>query len=164
MSEYEWDDDDFGASNEPNAMKELRKAYKKLQAEKKELSEQLETMQSSLRERSVKDVIASYGLPDKVAALIPKDATSAEEVEEWIQTYGDVLGLEYEESSEANEPEQPRQANPDLAALNRISETQSSGQPFTNDPDQLASLISGAQDMEELNKLLFGSTTGPQAY
>ena len=166
MSDYEWDndDDDFGASNDSNAMKELRKAYKKLQAEKKELSEMLEGMQSSLRERSVKDVLASYGLPEKVASLIPKDATSAEEVEDWIQTYGDVLGLEYEESSEAEQPEQPRQFNPDLAALNRISETQSSGQPFTNDPDQLASLIASADSPSALNKLLFGVEAGPQAY
>jgi HSP90 family molecular chaperone len=159
MSEYEWDDDDIETSNDSNAMKELRKAYKKLQAEKKELSEMLEGMQSSLRERSVKDVIASKGLPDKVAALIPKDATTSEEVEAWLAEYGDVFGVQ----AEANEPEQPRQVNPELAALNRISETQSSGQPFTNDPDQLASLISGAQNMEELNKLLFGSTSGPQA-
>ena len=160
MSEYEWDDDDLETSNDGNAMKELRKAYKKLQAEKKELSEALEGMQSSLRERSVKDVLASKGLPEKIAAFIPKDATTSEEVEAWISEYGDVFGVQ---AGEAEEPAQQRQVNPELAALNRISETQSSGQPFTNDPDQLASLISSAQNPEELNKLLFGSVTGPQA-
>ena len=159
MSEYEWDDDDID-TNDSNAMKELRKAYKKLQAEKKELAEQLEGMQSSLRERSVKDVIASKGLPEKVAALIPKDATTSEEVEAWITEYGDVFGVQVEE---ADEPEQPKQVDPDLAALNRISETQSGGQPFTNDPDQLASLIAAADNPEALNKLLFGNATGPQA-
>lgn len=162
MSEYEWDnDDDFdGASNDSNAMKELRKAYKKLQAEKKELSEMLSNVQSSLRERSVKDVIASKGLPDKIVSLIPSDVTTSEEVEAWIAEFGDVFGVQ---SVEASEPEQPAQVNPELAALNRISETQSSGQPFTNDPDQLASLIAGATSPEELNKLLFGSMSGPQA-
>ena len=160
MSEYEWDDDDLDTSNDGNAMKELRKAYKKLQAEKKELSEALEGMQSSLRERSVKDVLASKGLPEKIAAFIPKDATTSEEVEAWITEYGDVFGVQ---SSEAEEPAQQRQVNPELAALNRIAETQSSGQPFTNDPDQLASLIAGADSQEDLNKLLFGSITGPQA-
>ena len=158
MSEYEWDDDDID-TNDSNAMKELRKAYKKLQAEKKEIAEQLESMQSSLRERSVKDVIASKGLPEKVAALIPKDATTSEEVEAWIAEYGDVFGVQVE----ADEPEQPKQVDPELAALNRISETQSGGQPFTNDPDQLASLIAAADDPEALNKLLFGNATGPQA-
>ena len=158
MSEYEWDDDDID-TNDSNAMKELRKAYKKLQAEKKELAEQLEGMQSSLRERSVKDVIASKGLPEKVAALIPKDATTSEEVEAWIAEYGDVFGVQVE----ADEPEQPKQVDPELAALNRISETQSGGQPFSNDPDQLASLISAADNPEALNKLLFGNEMGPQA-
>jgi len=158
MSEYEWDDDDID-TNDSNAMKELRKAYKKLQAEKKELAEQLEGMQSSLRERSVKDVIASKGLPEKVAALIPKDATTSEEVEAWIAEYGDVFGVQVE----ADEPEQSTQVNPELAALNRISETQSGGQPFSNDPDQLASLISAADNPEALNKLLFGNEMGPQA-
>ena len=158
MSEYEWDDDDIDTSSDSNAMKELRKAYKKLQAEKKELAESLESMQSSLRERSVKDVIASKGLPEKVASLIPKDATTSEEVEAWIAEYGDVFGIQVEAET------QPEAApNPELQALNRISETQSSGQPFTNDPDQLASLISSAQSQEELNKLLFGNVMGPQA-
>ena len=159
MSEYEWDDDELDAQGETNAMRELRKAYKKLQSEKKELAESLEAMQSSLRERSVKDVIASKGLPEKVAALIPKDATTSEEVEAWIAEYGDVFGVQVE----ADEPEQSTQVNPELAALNRISETQSGGQPFSNDPDQLASLISAADNPEALNKLLFGNEMGPQA-
>lgn len=159
MSNYEWDDDDLETSNDSNAMKELRKAYKKLQAEKKELSEMLEGMQSSLRERSVKDVLASKGLPEKIAAFIPKDATTSEEVEAWINEYGDVFGVQVE----AEKPAQQPAYNADLAALNRISQTQSSGQPFTNDPDQLASLINSAQSPEELNKLLFGNMTGPQA-
>src|SRR5210317_1126092 len=158
MSEYEWDDDDID-TNDSNAMKELRKAYKKLQAEKKELAEQLEGMQSSLRERSVKDVIASKGLPEKVAALIPKDATTSEEVEAWIAEYGDVFGVQVE----ADEPEQSTQVSPELAALNRSSETQRGGQPFSNDPDQLASLIRAADNPEALNKLLFGNEMGPQA-
>ena len=159
MSSYEWDDDDLETSNDSNAMKELRRAYKKLQAEKKELSEMLEGMQSSLRERSVKDVLASKGLPEKIAAFIPKDATTSEEVEAWINEYGDVFGVQVE----AEQPAQQPAYNADLAALNRISQTQSSGQPFTNDPDQLASLINSAQSPEELNKLLFGNMTGPQA-
>jgi len=161
MSEFEWDDDDLD-TNDGNAMKELRKAYKKLQAEKKDLSEQLDSMQSSIRERSVKDVIASYGLSDKVSALIPNDVTSAEEVDEWIQTYGDVLGLEYEESNEATS-EPKAGVSPEMQSLSRIAETQSSGQPFTNDPDQIAGLIASADSAEALNRLLFGSADGPVA-
>ena len=159
MSEFEWDDDDLD-TNDGNAMKELRKAYKKLQAEKKELAEQLDSMQSSIRERSVKDVIASKGLPEKVAALIPKDATTSEEVENWLSEYGEIFGIQ--ETSEATS-EPTTALSPEMQSLSRIAETQSSGQPFTNDPDQIAGLIAGADSAEALNKLLFGSAAGPQA-
>jgi HSP90 family molecular chaperone len=159
MSDFEWDDDDL-ETNDGNAMKELRKAYKKLQAEKKELAEQLDSMQSSIRERSVKDVIASKGLPEKVAALIPKDATTSEDVENWLSEYGEIFGIQ--ETSEATS--EPKAAlSPEMQSLSRIAETQSSGQPFTNDPDQIAGLIAGADNAEALNKLLFGSAAGPQA-
>ncbi|OUX88352.1 MAG: hypothetical protein CBC03_09225 [Pseudoalteromonas sp. TMED43] len=159
MSEFEWDDDDLD-TNDGNAMKELRKAYKKLQAEKKELAEQLDSMQSSIRERSVKDVIASKGLPEKVAALIPKDATTSEEVENWLSEYGEIFGIQ--ETSEATS-EPTAALSSEMQSLSRIAETQSSGQPFTNDPDQIAGLIAGADSAETLNKLLFGSAAGPQA-
>lgn len=159
MSEFEWDDDDLD-TNDGNAMKELRKAYKKLQAEKKELAEQLDSMQSSIRERSVKDVIASKGLPEKVAALIPKDATTSEDVENWLSEYGEIFGIQ-ETSGATSEPKAA--LSPEMQSLSRIAETQSSGQPFTNDPDQIAGLIAGADNAEALNKLLFGSAAGPQA-
>lgn len=160
MSEYEWDDDDLETSNDSNAMKELRKAYKKLQAEKKELSEMLEGMQSSLRERSVKDVLASKGLPEKIAAFIPKDAATSEEVEAWISEYGDVFGVQ---AGEAEQPAQQSQVNPELAALNRIASTQQSGETYSGDPDQLDALIRAATTPEELNRILFGNAMGPQA-
>lgn len=163
MSGYEWDDDDDfdGASNDSNAMKELRKAYKAAQRQNKELMETLESLKSSVRERSVKDVLAQRGVSQKVAKLIPAEATSAEEVEAWLDEYGEVFGIE---SSNASSEEQPPAApNPDLQALGRISAQQSSGQPYSGDADQLDALIRGAQTPEELNKILFGSFTGPQA-
>lgn len=160
MSDFDWDDDDSTAdAQESNAMRELRKAYKAAQKQNKELQEQLENIQGSLRERSVKDVLASKGLPEKIAAFIPKEATSAEEVESWLTEYGDVFGVTAQDSGEA----QPQQTSPELAALARIASTQSTGQPFSNDPDQLAGLIANADSPEALNKLLFGNVNGPQA-
>lgn len=159
MSNFDWDDDDSMDASESNAMKELRKAYKAAQRQNKEMQEQLESMQSSLRERSVKDVLASKGLPEKIAAFIPKEATSAEEVESWLSEYGDVFGIQ----SDSSEGQPQQEASPELQALSRIAATQSSGQPFSNDPDQLAGLIANADSPEALNKLLFGNTTGPMA-
>ena len=109
MSNNDWDDDDdFSDAQESNAMKELRKAYKAAQKSNKELQEQLTNLQSSLRERSVKDVLASKGLPEKIAKFIPSDATSAEDVEAWLSENGDVFGVQ------AATEEQPQQVNPEL--------------------------------------------------
>lgn len=162
MSGYEWDDDDDfdGASGDTNAMKELRKAYKAAQRQNKELMETLDSLKSSVRERSVKDVLASRGLPTKVAKLIPSDASSAEEVEAWLDEYGEIFGIESPAPSEEQKPAAP---DPDLQAIGRISAAQSSGQPYSGDADQLDALIRGAQTPEELNKILFGSFSGPQA-
>jgi hypothetical protein len=161
MSDYGYDDNDDDledAQGESGAMRDLRKAYKSAQKQNKELADKLNQMQSSLRERSVKDVLASKGLPEKIAKFIPSEATSAEDVEAWLNENGDVFG-----SATPATGEQPQDVNPDLAAWGRISATQSSGQPFTNDPDQLQSLIKAASNPEDLNKLLFGHASGPQA-
>jgi len=159
MSDFDWDDDDnFGdAQNQSNVMKELRKAYKEAQKQKKELQEQLQSMKNSLRERSVKDVLASKGLPEKISKFIPEDVTSAEEVEAWVSEYGDVFGIQ------AASEEQPAAPSPELQAINRIAATQQSGETYSGDPNQLDALIRAASSPEELNRVLFGNSMGPQA-
>lgn len=163
MSDFDFDDDDFGdAQGDSGALRDLRKAYKGLQKQLKDAVAENEALKSSVRERSVKDVLASKGLPEKIAKFIPQDATSAEAVEAWLSENGDVFGVTANAETEGL-PQQDGPVDPNLAAWQRISQTQSSGQPFTNDPDQLASLINSASNPEELNKILFGSATGPQA-
>ena len=164
MSEYDdWDAEVEDAQGDNGDIPELRKAYRKLQRQNKELLDQLGGMQKQVRERSVKDVLAAKGLPPKIAAFIPESANTSEEVEAWITEYGDVFGVQVEDQG-AVAHEAPRQVDPALQALNRISQVQSTGQPYSGDPDQLAGLIAGARTPEELNQILFGSTDGPSAY
>jgi hypothetical protein len=84
--------------------------------------------------------------------------TSAEEVEAWVAEYGDVFGVpaQKEESQQAA-------PSPELQALNRISNVQNTGETYSGDSDQLDALIRAAQTPEELNKILFGSVSGPHA-
>lgn len=162
MSEYDWDDDeDFsGASNDSNAMKELRKAHREAQKRNKEMSAQLESLQSSLRERSVRDILDAKNIPAKVAALVPKDITSAEDVESWLAEFGDVFGFT---SQDSKQDESTPIVNPELEKWSRISSTQSSGEAYSGDNDQMSALINAATSVEELNKLLHGNSTGPLA-
>lgn len=160
MSDFDFDDDSFeDAQGDSGAVRELRKAYKALQKQLKEATAENEALKVSVRERSVKDVLASKGLPEKIAKFIPSDATSAEDVEAWITENGDVFGVQAE--TEGQPQQEP--TDPNLEAWQRVSATQSGGQPFSNDPDQLAALINSAAGPEELNKVLFGNVTGPQA-
>ena len=162
---YDWedDDDDFETSQSKGStdvLKELRKANRAKEKQLKELQDQLTQMQSSVRERSVKDVLESKGLNSKIAAFIPKEITSADDVAAWVDQYGDVFGsASAVDSSEAESS--PAQFNPELAALNRIAQAQSSGQPFSSDPTQIAAQIASANSIEELNMLLFKNVNGP---
>lgn len=162
---YDWedDDDDFETSQSKGStdvLKELRKANRAKEKQLKELQDQLTQMQSSVRERSVKDVLESKGLNSKIAAFIPKEITSADDVAAWVDQYGDVFGAAPAvDSSEAESS--PAQFNPELAALNRIAQAQSSGQPFSSDPTQIAAQIASANSIEELNMLLFKNVNGP---
>jgi TolA-binding protein len=162
---YDWedDDDDFETSQPKGSndvLKELRKANRAKEKQLKELQDQLTQMQSSVRERSVKDVLESKGLNSKIAAFIPKEITSADDVAAWVDQYGDVFGAAPAvDSSEAESS--PAQFNPELAALNRIAQAQSSGQPFSSDPTQIAAQIASASSVEELNMLLFKNANGP---
>jgi len=97
---------------------------------------------------------------EKISAFIPKDITSAEEVENWVTEYGDVFDIQTESSDAGSSPAE----DPNAAALNRISQAQSSGQTMSGDTDQLAALINAAADPAELNRVLFGNDTGPEAF
>jgi len=173
MSEYTFDeyDEDFEDFDEEpqrrenNALRELRKANRAKDKQIKELMEQLTTVNKSIREQSVKEVLASKGINTKVAALIPSEIKSPEEVANWLEEYGDVFGItQSEQGAEAPAQQQQRKPDPALESLGRISSMQNSGQPFTNDSDQIASLIANASGPEELNEILFGNSMGPQAF
>jgi hypothetical protein len=160
MSDYDWDDDDTDTdtSNDSTGMKELRKALRASEKRNKEMSGKLDEMRNVSRERTVKDIISSKGLPDKIIKLIPFDVTSPEDVESWVAEYSDLFGS----PAPATQSQEPAVNAADMQALRRISDTQASGQTFDGDFDQLDARIRAASSPEELNKVLFGNAHGPQ--
>lgn len=170
MSEYDYDefDDDFDYEEEDtqrkdnNALRELRKANKAKDRQIKELTERLSAVNKSVREQSVKSVLNAKGVNEKVAALIPDSVNSPDEVAEWLSEYGEIFGIKAEQQGN-EEAQVQQQIDPAAEGLKRIASMQNSGQPFSNDPDQIAALISNATTQEELNEILFGNSAGPQA-
>ena len=158
MSEFDWDDDDTDTSNDSTGMKELRKALRASEKRNKEMSIKLDEMRNVSRERTVKDIISSKGLPDKIIKLIPFDVTSPEDVENWVAEYADLFGS----SAPDNQSQAPAVNTADMQALQRISDTQASGQTFDGDYDQMDARIRAASTPAELSKVLFGNMHGPQ--
>lgn len=158
MSDYDWDDDDTEIANESTGMKELRKALRASEKRNKEMSGKLDEMRNVSRERTVKDIISSKGLPDKIIKLIPFDVTSPEDVENWVAEYADLFGS----SAPVVQNQEPAVNAADMQALQRISDTQASGQTFDGDFDQMEARIRAASSPAELSKVLFGNTHGPQ--
>lgn len=161
MSYDDYDDDDTFESENDNPIRDLRKQNRTKDRQIKELQEQLAVLQKTQRERSVADVLTSKGLNPKIARFVPNEITSEEEVAQWIEEFADVFG-----GASSAQAEQPANTDvsPDARAMQEISQVQSQGEPFSNDPNQLTALIAGARTPEELNKVLFGNAVGPVAY
>ena len=160
--DYDDYDDEFGGDargSDNNVLRELRKQNRAKEKQIKELTERLTGLAQQARERSVKDVLAAKGLSPKIAKFIPEDMTSEEEVSAWVEENAEIFGgvsAPVEADGEAS--------GPDLSGLTQISQMQSTGQPFDGDADQVAALIRSARTPEELNKVIFGSHQGPDAY
>ena len=103
-NQYEDDEDDFDATEETqnaDGPANLRKALKRAEKEKKDLAEQLAKIQSDLRSRSVKEVLASKGVSDKIAKFIPGDIETHEQVDAWLTENADVFGFQKAEAETA---------------------------------------------------------------
>jgi len=148
-NQYEDDDfDEIEDVQDQNGPANLRKALKRAEKEKKELAEQLASIQSDLRSRSVKEVLATKGVPDKVAKFIPSDITTPEQIDSWLQENSDVFGFTKTEA--AVQADEETQAN--VASYQRINAaTQNAGTP-SRDQD-LAAKLAGVKSIEELNAL-----------
>jgi len=154
-NQYEDEDDlDLEPTQEvdANGPANLRKALKRAEKEKKELVEQLASIQSDLRSRSLKEVLASKGVPDKIAKFIPSDVTAPEQIDAWLNEHSDVFGFTKSEDAPADEVKEQTKAN-----YQRINAATQNATAPVRDADLLAK-VSGTASKEELDMLVFGQT------
>jgi hypothetical protein len=114
MSNNYWDEEDDDLDTDvsetqmdgSDLLKKLRKAKRNDEKRIKELTEQLETLSKSQRERTVKEVLEKKGVNPKAVRLILKDIddVSEESVNNWLEDNGDLFGLtQTEEAPQASE-------------------------------------------------------------
>jgi hypothetical protein len=154
-NQYDDDEDDFDAVEEQTQQDKdgpanLRKALKRAEKEKKELAEQLASIQADLRGRSVKETLAQKGVSEKVAKFIPGDVSTPEQIDAWLKENADIFGITPTEQQSAPIDEEEAK---NRAAYQRINAaTQNAGTP-TRDQD-IAAKMAGVKTKREMNDLL----------
>jgi hypothetical protein len=158
MSNNYWDEDedDQDTDNETqmdgsDLLKKLRKAKRNDEKRIKELTEQLEGLSKSQRERVVKDVLEKKGVNPKAQRLILKDLEdiSEESVNTWLDDNGELFGL-------TKEPEVNQEQELNRAALRQQDVVTQLG----TTPDKAQDLLNrvmNAANAEELTQLIQGN-------
>ena len=156
MSNNYWEDDEDDLDNEvdmpidgSDLLKKLRKAKRSDEKRIKELTEQLEGLSKSQRERTVKDVLEKKGVNPKAQRLILKDLDdiNEESVNNWLEDNGDLFGL-------AQSKEVPEETQLNLAALRQQDVVTQLG-TTPDRADDLSMRIANAATAEELTALIY---------
>jgi hypothetical protein len=155
MSNNYWDEDEDDQDTDTEVqmdgsdlLKKLRKAKRVDEKRIKELTEQLEGLSKSQRERTVKEVLDKKGVNPKAQRLILKDLDNVteESVNTWLEDNGDLFGLAKPEVSQEEE-------------LNRaVLRQQDVVTQLGSSPDRaedLLSRINNASSAEELNSIIY---------
>ena len=155
MSNNYWDEDEDDLDTDTDVqmdgsdlLKKLRKAKRNDEKRIKELTEQLEGLSRSQRERTVKEVLEKKGVNLKAQRLILKDLDdiTEESVNTWLEDNGDLFGLVQPEVSQEQE-------------LNRaVLRQQDVVTQLGMNPDRaedLLSRINNAASAEELNSIIY---------
>jgi hypothetical protein len=155
MSNNYWDEDedDLDTDNEvqmdgSDLLKKLRKAKRNDEKRIKELTEQLEGLSKSQRERTVKEVLEQKGVNPKAQRLILKDLdeVTEESVNNWLEDNGDLFGL--------TQPEVRQEQELNRAVLRQQDVVTQLG----SSPDRAEDLlnrINNAASAEELNQIIY---------
>ena len=155
MSNNYWDEDedDLDTDNEvqmdgSDLLKKLRKAKRNDEKRIKELTEQLEGLSKSQRERTVKEVLEQKGVNPKAQRLILKDLDdiTEESVNNWLEDNGDLFGL--------TQPEVNQEQELNRAALRQQDVVTQLGMAPDRAED-LLTRINNAASAEELNSIIY---------
>ena len=156
MSNNYWDEDEDDLDTDvsetqmdgSDLVEKLRKAKRNDEKRIKELTEQLEGLTKSQRERTVKEVLDKKGVNPKAQRLILKDLDdiTEESVNTWLEDNGDLFGLAVSQDA-------PAVSDMDRAAL-RQQDAITQGAITPDRAENLEQRLSNAESAEEILSLL----------
>jgi hypothetical protein len=155
MSNNYWDEDEDDQDTDTEVqmdgsdlLKKLRKAKRVDEKRIKELTEQLEGLSKSQRERTVKEVLDKKGVNPKAQRLILKDLDdiTEESVNNWLEDNGDLFGLVAPEVNEEKELNRAALRQQDVVTQLGMTPDRA---------EDLLSRINNAASAEELNSIIY---------
>ena len=155
MSNNYWDEDEDDQDTQDDIqmdgsdlLKKLRKAKRSDEKRIKELTEQLEGISKSQRERLVKDILEKKGVNPKAQRLILKDLdeVSEESVNNWLDDNGDLFGIQRGQDA-------PLTSEADRAAL-RNQDNLTQGAITPDRAENTEQRILNAQSADEILSIL----------
>ncbi len=155
MSNNYWDEDedDQDTDNETqmdgsDLLKKLRKAKRNDEKRIKELTEQLEGLSKSQRERVVKEVLEPKGVNPKAQRLILQDLDdiTEESVNNWLEDNADLFGLAQPEVKEEQEINRAALRQQDMVTQLGMTPDRA---------DDLLNRINSAETAEELQAIIY---------
>ena len=155
MSNNYWDEDEDDLDTQDDVqmdgsdlLKKLRKAKRSDEKRIKELTEQLEGLSKSQRERTVKDVLEKQGVNPKAQRLILKDLDdiTEESVNNWLDDNGDLFGITRNQDA-------PKASEIDRAAL-RQQDSVTQGATTPDRAENLEQRLANAESADEILSLL----------
>lgn len=166
MTEYDWDDFEDGEEGEeqtpqvsPGSLpKELRRVIRDAKKSEKAALEKAANLESQLRKNAVEGVLTARNVPAKVAKLIPSEVEATPDaISKWLDEYGDVFGVQ-PGGQQAAQESAPNGQNADIAAMQRMQSTASSGEAFNGSQQELLAKLSDPSLTEEqLDALIAGA-------
>ena len=157
MSNNYWDEDedDFdtevtGNETGSDLLKKLRKAKRADEKRIKELTEQLDGLSKTQRERTVKEVLEKKGVSPKAARLLLKDIdgeVNEETVNNWLEDNAELFGINVPTT------DAPEKGEINRAAL-RQQDALTQGAVTPDRAEDINNRIDGAADMDELLSIL----------
>lgn len=144
MADYDYEDEDFGNTNE-NLIKDLRRQLKALSKEKSELSQELSSYKTQAREKTVSQILETKGVSPKVAKFLPSDVEGEEAISTWLDENADIFGYSVETAGTAV-------ANEEVEAANRLKSISESGSTPSK-VDDIETRLKNAKTEEEISAI-----------
>lgn len=117
-----YEEQDAEPQGSGNLVKDLRNQLKSKTKAEKELRERLAQMEGQYRQTALKEALQAAGVNEKVAKLVPSEI-APDKVGEWLEEYGDVLGVK----NTAPTPETPAPQDPEVQAVQAMQNMSATG-------------------------------------